>query len=872
MPRFHAPEGRKRCLGLTVFLLLLAAANVTARDVSPKSARVAERPHRGMAAVAGPVVEYTAHNRGNIQLAIANNGTFGTLGRSIPDPFTGEPIPSCIYPKNSDLVYLWVAAIWIGAVVGRDTLVSVGDEDFYVTNEFWPEVKPFGEFTYQSIDPRSPFYSPDAYSEEDILCEYTDTLTGNALVAYDPVDNRPHIPLNIKVSQRSMAWSYSYAEDFILFNYQVENIGVRMLNDVYLGIWVDGDVWHTSRKGPMGWNDDLVGFYRSHPAPEGCGFIDTINVAYHTDNDGDPVGGQWDYASVPHVVGIRVVRTPSDSLKYSFNWWIINYGIADSDFGPRCKGTSEDPFRRFGERLGTPQGDKNKYYILRHEEFDYDLLHTALDHSRQGWLPPPEDAETYARGFDCRYLLSFGPFDIRPGQMLPISFAWLAGADLHTDPTNFENLFNPLNPNRFYQSLDFSNLAANSRWASWVYDNPGVDTDKDGYCGKSRICCTDSIVHEIDTTINGKDTIVLEIQYTVCDTFWYEGDGVPDFVGAGPPPAPDFWVYPTVGSLRIRFNGLLPETTRDVFSQEIDFEGYRVYLARDDRPTSYYPVASYDIEDFTKLVYKNGEYLVLDNPFSLHELKCIYGDSCGDPYFNPLAYSPAYPYVHPKFPESTFYFKAQDFNVSEPGLNTPIRKLYPNQPYPTSLCPDSAQVEELTEDGYLKYYEYELVLDNLLPTVPYLVNVTAFDFGSPKAGLPALETSVANGARIAYALSSADDVLQSELVAYVYPNPYRIDGDYATRGFENREGVLAVERARQINFANLPPRCTIRIYTPDGDLVRELIHDKPPSDPTASHEQWNLITRNTQAVVTGLYYFVVESEGRTQIGKFAIIK
>jgi len=54
--------------------------------------------------------------------------------------------------------------------------------------------------------------------------------------------------------------------------------------------------------------------------------------------------------------------------------------------------------------------------------------------------------------------------------------------------------------------------------------------------------------------------------------------------------------------------------------------------------------------------------------------------------------------------------------------------------------------------------------------------------------------------------------------------------------------------------------------------VRELIHDKPPSDPTASHEQWNLITRNTQAVVTGLYYFVVESEGRTQIGKFAIIK
>jgi hypothetical protein len=38
------------------------------------------------------------------------------------------------------------------------------------------------------------------------------------------------------------------------------------------------------------------------------------------------------------------------------------------------------------------------------------------------------------------------------------------------------------------------------------------------------------------------------------------------------------------------------------------------------------------------------------------------------------------------------------------------------------------------------------------------------------------------------------------------------------------------------------------------------------------HDSWDFITRNTQDVVSGLYYYVVESAERTQIGKFAIIR
>jgi hypothetical protein len=62
------------------------------------------------------------------------------------------------------------------------------------------------------------------------------------------------------------------------------------------------------------------------------------------------------------------------------------------------------------------------------------------------------------------------------------------------------------------------------------------------------------------------------------------------------------------------------------------------------------------------------------------------------------------------------------------------------------------------------------------------------------------------------------------------------------------------------------------IYSLDGDLVREIHHDKSPDDPTSAHEEWGLISKNGLAVVSGLYYWVVESDdGTVQMGKLAII-
>jgi hypothetical protein len=572
-----------------------------------------------------------------------------------------------------------------------------------------------------------------------------------------------------------------------------------------------------------------------------------------------------------------VIRTPAESLDVSFNWWIGNTNPVN-DFGPQMR---KNPRNLGTGGKGTPEGDRNKYFFLRNKEFDYAQIFTAsigIDDSL--WDYPNQTlARQFSTGFDTRYLLSFGPFTLEPGESAPISLAYVAGEYFHTEPGNTRiNLINDYNPTEWLKNVHFEDLGLNAMWASWVYDNPGVDTDGDGTRGDFRICY-DSVFY--DTT--SFDPIIVDTQFFKPDTLYYRGDGAPDFRGASPPPAPIKWVYPSEGKLHIRWNGLRSETTEDVFSHVADFEGYRVYLSRDDRSASYSVIASFDVEDYNKFVYvptKPGGagFMLTELPFTRQQLIDLYGS--GDPGWDPEVFTQANPYRLAGFlADSIFYFAGQDFNQSNLGVSTPIRKIYPDAPRPAILEPDSIPLAErplyLTDDGYFKYYEYELVAENLLPTVPYFVNVTAFDFGSPQSGLGSLETSVTVNAEVAYPQTGSEQVTAQDLPVYIYPNPYRLDGAYQSDGFEGRDKAtrgFTPDRQRRVHFANLPPVCTIRIFTLDGDLIREFEHSVDPSDPTSSHSSWDMITRNTQLVVSGIYYWTVEEpDGKVQMGKLVVI-
>lgn len=90
----------------------------------------------------------------------------------------------------------------------------------------------------------------------------------------------------------------------------------------------------------------------------------------------------------------------------------------------------------------------------------------------------------------------------------------------------------------------------------------------------------------------------------------------------------------------------------------------------------------------------------------------------------------------------------------------------------------------------------------------------------------------------------------------VIPNPY-----YAYSRYEDPGNQLA----SIVRIVNLPPRCTIRIYTLDGVLVRTIRKD----DPNAPFIQWDIKNDANVPISSGMYLIHVKSE---EMGEERIIK
>ncbi|MFH1861784.1 MAG: hypothetical protein ABH878_03130, partial [bacterium] len=100
-------------------------------------------------------------------------------------------------------------------------------------------------------------------------------------------------------------------------------------------------------------------------------------------------------------------------------------------------------------------------------------------------------------------------------------------------------------------------------------------------------------------------------------------------------------------------------------------------------------------------------------------------------------------------------------------------------------------------------------------------------------------------------ISVFTDVQQVKVV----PNPYRGSSLFEAR-YENL-----------IRFINLPPACKITILTVAGDIVQTLDHDNGTDT-----ESWDLLSKNTQAVVSGLYLFVAEMSSYSFVAESGLYK
>ncbi len=93
----------------------------------------------------------------------------------------------------------------------------------------------------------------------------------------------------------------------------------------------------------------------------------------------------------------------------------------------------------------------------------------------------------------------------------------------------------------------------------------------------------------------------------------------------------------------------------------------------------------------------------------------------------------------------------------------------------------------------------------------------------------------------------------------IVPNPFHIGASADVR----------YAGAERIGFLDVPGRCTIRIFTERGDVVRTLEHVDGTGD-----EFWNLQTEAQQMVDSGLYIAVIEDHetGESTIEKFVIVR
>ncbi len=99
----------------------------------------------------------------------------------------------------------------------------------------------------------------------------------------------------------------------------------------------------------------------------------------------------------------------------------------------------------------------------------------------------------------------------------------------------------------------------------------------------------------------------------------------------------------------------------------------------------------------------------------------------------------------------------------------------------------------------------------------------------------------------------------------VVPNPYV---GYAS--WEPKTIYATGRGDRKIDFINLPQKCTIRIYTISGALVKTLEKESSAANGALS---WNLVSEDGTDVAYGLYIYHVDAPGvGTHIGKFALIK
>jgi hypothetical protein len=272
-----------------------------------------------LSAIDNPVVSYDSfvHKIGMLWNNITNHGEIGD------DSYTA-PAPSCEWPAGSGNSYLYAGCVWMSGGYDDGGIIK-----YSVLNERDGE--------YAPIDSIHVFI-PGERAEQETYTQYWDVT--------QPLSSSGDDPLGITIKERTYAWSNPLADDFIIVEYTIKNVGLdddgdyvpevkRDLYDFTFTIRWDGDV---AKRADWPVEDQRVN--QDDHALSNADATFTITNANNPDYIGTYSG--WDWVTLVPYMRRQAVAEPFmlDSLKtypldsmLTFMWDGDNLNVDAEDWG-----------------------------------------------------------------------------------------------------------------------------------------------------------------------------------------------------------------------------------------------------------------------------------------------------------------------------------------------------------------------------------------------------------------------------------------------------------------------------------------------------------------------------------------------------------
>jgi hypothetical protein len=688
----------------------------------------------------------------------------------------------------------------------------------------------------------------EAVAQQMFSCQYIDTSP------FTQESEPDHTPLNLLVQQRSFAWATTGANEFIGFDFKIWNTGTETLSDVFLAFFVDADA------GPKDhdsyWVDDKGGYVE----------VDTTVV----DETVPPDAPCRDRRVVMNMAYVR--DTPDSEINEEQGG--VRGGDVPGFFGGMFLGHTTDPngieapsqvrIRRArffaGGSAPYPDGDP------RNDNEAYDLI------SGEG---VPLSNET-VKVEDYRYVISAGPFRSLPADtFLTFQTAFVIGEGR-------------------------GGLIDNAVQAQLIYDGAWRNADENDQTGAGgkELCVRPRTLGETFAVWDDPcDTTGTETRFNwpgFCDPTVYvnndcdgctplasEDEPGPEqlvhWVGTVAPPPPltnadgsGVGISPGGNrSVRLQWDNL-SELKADPIQRKLLFEGYRIWR----------------VEGWRRPVGSTGP--------STEEWQLVaqivrHPDSPPDTCWvqDPKVAGARIPFLFNTrnflgnwVPDDPGGILPDDPCVACPDFCWPNRNFLVDEtlvPIETGIATGDTtpgfERADLYPVGRYNYVDAAGIKNGMI----YFYDVTAFSAWDDiqVSGTDTLVRHFELGgrpvARETQRIVPAWSAQDTKNEIYVVPNPY-VQGDRTILpwGWDLIPSDSDPTGTR-LAFANLPiGRNVIKVYTLGGDLVQTIDHNSETASGTA---YWNLVSRNGQDIVAGVYLFTVKTEtDGTKVGRFVVVR